>query len=237
MPAQLSSLAQRLIRGVGFDLRRRHPYRDPAMLMAHKCQQLGVRTILDIGANVGQFGMELRDAGWTGKIVSFEPLSQAHAELSRRASGNWTVAPRCAIGSENAAITINVSANSASSSLLNVTDRSTTVAPGSAFSATETVLLRRLEDLVDDTWGKVALKIDTQGYEAEVLAGAGRVLDVTEVINVEISLSELYEGGPSGSQLFSILEGLGFRCVALTEGFSDPYRNEMLQVDGTFVRR
>ncbi len=234
----ISTRIKGFIASAGFDLRKRHPYRSPAMLMANKAKELHVDTILDVGANRGQFGIELRHAGWEGRIVSFEPVSSSHAELSQAASGLWEVVPRCAVGREAGELPINVSMNSVSSSLLPVMQRSTDVAPKSAYAETEVVPVFPLDSLLQERWGgRLALKIDTQGYEGEVLAGAPRTLDRCHVVVIEISLTELYAGAPSAATILRLMEDAGFCCIAITEGFSDVKRNEMLQVDGTFVRR
>ena len=103
--------------------------------------------------------------------------------------------------------------------------------------ASETIPVRRLDDLMQPEWlGPYALKIDTQGFELEVLRGASAVLAQTAVLTVELSLAHLYSGGARVADVFALLEGQGFRAIAITEGFSDIVRNEMLQVDAIFVR-
>src|SRR6185437_13227556 len=80
---------------------------------------LGIDTVLDVGANVGQYGSALRSSGFDGRIVSCEPLPDAHAALSRRCASDpmWTALPT-AVGAEPGTVSINVSANSYSSSVL-----------------------------------------------------------------------------------------------------------------------
>jgi FkbM family methyltransferase len=232
----LSRTLQGFLRSGGFDLKRRHHYRHPAMLVATKSKKLGVDTILDVGANEGQFAQDLRDASWLGRVVSFEPQSVAHENLCRAAEGRWEVGPRCAIGRADGETTINLSAHSVSSSLLPVLSRSTQVAPATAYTGTETVSVRSLDSLLEDGWGRLALKVDTQGFEAEVLAGAQNTLQRIQVACLEVSLTALYERAPVGSTLFKLMENVGFRCISIIEGFSDPRENEMLSVDAIFVR-
>src|SRR5476649_785985 len=59
---------------------------------------LGIDLVLDIGANEGQFGQQLRRCGYGGRIVSFEPVEDVHATLSAAASGDrlWQIAPALA---------------------------------------------------------------------------------------------------------------------------------------------
>ena len=79
-----------------------------------------IDTIIDVGANDGGYGRFLRRGGFTGTIVSFEPLEKEHEALKAAADadGKWFVAPRMALGSENTEVEIHVAGNSVSSSIL-----------------------------------------------------------------------------------------------------------------------
>lgn len=232
--------ARRLAGRFGVRLVRDRAMRDPVRLLSFKASERKVATILDIGANTGQFGAELLEGGWAGQLVSFEPIGEAHSQLMARAAahgGRWAVPSAMAIGSENGETAINVSANIMSSSLLPVGEASTSVVAETAYTRTETIQVRRLDDVIDPSWpGPFAMKLDTQGFELEVVRGATETLKRTEVIMAEMSLARLYEGGARFAELYRAIEDAGFRCIALTEGFADYDRNEVLQVDGVFVR-
>lgn len=233
-------VAHRFFDRIGLDISFARPVRDPVKLLATKAAEFGVRTLLDVGANVGQFGTSLRKCGYAGAIVSFEPLSAAHARLTATAAGDlaWHVAPRMALGETNGTAAINVSHNLASSSLLRVAERSIAAAPQSGQSGTEEVPVRRLDDAIDPAWQPpYGLKLDTQGFELHVLGGAPATLARTAVAMVEMSLTPLYEGGASFVDVYRFFEEQGFRCITLTQGFADHARNELLQVDGVFVRK
>ena len=98
----LRRLLRRGVRRLGVDL---CWYTYPTLL-----DRLELDLVLDVGANTGQFAQELRDTGYSGAIVSFEPLSEAHAELIRRSSSDklWTIAPRMALGERCATVSQNV---------------------------------------------------------------------------------------------------------------------------------
>lgn len=235
----IGPLVKSAFKSLGLRLTRDAPLRDANELLVWKARRLGVETVLDIGANTGQTGAWLRKAGWTGRIVSFEPLPQAHAQLSAAAAGDpgWHVAEPMALGAENSTATINVSANLASSSLLTVEQRSVDVVPESGFVGEVEIAVRRLDEVMKPEWaGPFAMKIDTQGFEAEVLNGGPGTLAAAQVVMLEMSLVPLYQGGVSFADLYRRMEAEGFRCVAIHEGFSDLAANEMLQVDGVFVR-
>ncbi len=201
-----------------------------------------VNLFLDVGANQGQFAVDLRLSGFTGRIISFEPLIGAHEILKKRAAKDpkWLVAPRMALGSRNAIERINVSGNSFSSSLLPMMDAHLKVAPSSAYIGSQETPLRRLDDVLNDLGvaaeEPLALKLDTQGYETEVLAGAQLTLPRVKLVFTELSLVPLYEGAPSFDQTYSWFRNFGYRCVGLSHELADFATGEMLQVNGTFVR-
>jgi FkbM family methyltransferase len=236
---KIYQFAQATLLKAGLRVSFNHPVRDPAKLMAFKAAEFGVTTVLDIGANFGQFARALRAEGYSGKILSFEPLSTAHAQLSRNAADdpNWYIAPKMALGEVAGVLPINISHNLASSSLLDVDERSVQAAPESGYSGTEDVEVCRLDDAVAPEFlSPYAIKLDTQGFELHVLRGAPTTLEKTRIVVVEMSLARLYSGGATFIDVYRELELHGFRCISLTQGFSDVARNEMLQVDGVFVR-
>ena len=83
----------------------------------------------------------------------------------------------------------------------------------------------------------IALKIDTQGYEAEVLAGLNKWSDSVKVIQTEMSLTALYEGEVRFGELYQSIEARGLHCISIEPGFTDPRTYEVLQIDAIFARR
>ena len=208
-----------------------------------ECHSFATDVILDIGANTGQFAESLRANGYHGHLISFEPLSGAHAALVATAASDplWDVAERCALGASDGWAEINISGNSYSSSLLPMLDRLREAAPQAAYQGTEPCRVITLDTYIDRTFSDPAtlfgLKIDTQGYEAEVLAGLRRNHPRVKVILCEISLVPLYERGPGMSELSHLLAELGYHCVALGPEFEDPRTGELLQANGVFIKR
>ena len=208
-----------------------------------ECRSFATDVILDVGANTGQFAQGLRASGYHGHIISFEPLSAAHATLVATAASDplWDVAERCAVGASDGWAEINIAGNSYSSSLLPMLDLHREAAPQSAYQGTEPCCVITLDSYIERTFSDpttlFGLKIDTQGYEAQVLAGLRRNHDRVKVIVCEMSLAPLYTHGPSMSELSHLLAELGYRCVALGPEFEDPRNGELLQANGVFVKR
>ncbi len=213
---------------------RRHPgVRRQALLTRHE-----VDVVYDVGAAVGEFGKELRGFGYTGSIVSFEPLAAAHSRLSSVAADDpgWTV-HHCALGATPGHATINVASNSDSSSLLPMGDGHRAAAPGISYVDSEEIEVRRLDDVTAASGqrGTGFLKIDVQGFEPEVMAGATDTLASCVGLQLELSFVPLYEGGPLIDEMLARVYDLGFRLTAIDPGFAAP-GGAVLQADGIFFR-
>jgi FkbM family methyltransferase len=232
--------ARNLLRRSGWDIIRwtglQHPLGQRMRLFRHH----GVTIVLDVGANEGQHGHELRLARYKGRIVSFEPMAVPFARLTSaaRSDPRWD-AVQLALGQTNKQIEINVSANSVSSSLLPILSASLEAAATSSFVGKETVSMRRLDGIFDECVqaGEVAfLKLDVQGYELHALAGAIGVMDRIAGFQAEMSLVSLYEGAPLWTDIVSFANRHGFSLMGLEPGFADPTTGRLLQMDGIFFR-
>ncbi len=227
-------LAQRALAGRGFELRRHHAARRQRIFAAR-----GVDLVLDVGAARGGYGTQLRRFGYTGRIVSFEPLADAYADLSRaiEADPAWQ-AHRTALGAEAGTATINVASNSDSSSLLPMLDAHRAAAPQVGYVGTQTVTISRLDDLAQEALSAATtpyLKIDTQGFERGVLAGAPETLRQVVGLQLELSFVPLYDGGMTVDEAVAWAYGEGFHLVGIEQGYTAP-SGEILQVDGVFWR-
>lgn len=230
-----------LIHSAGFDLHRLSPGSNPAFQLLKALDRFEVDLVLDVGANVGQFSSELRSVGYKGNLVSFEPLSAAHRTLSDVASRDpkWLVHPRGAIGDHEGEIEINIAGNSVSSSVLPMLEAHASAANGSAYVGVEHVLISRLDSIAPQYLAKSRrpfLKIDTQGYEWQVLDGSRGVLQRMMGVRCELSLVPLYEGQRLWMEMIQRLEGEGFTLWSIQNAFTDPRDGRTLQVDAIFFR-
>lgn len=200
-----------------------------------------IDTIIDVGANDGGYGKKLRQGGYVGAVLSFEPLADAHAKLTQAAEGDaaWQVAPRMAIGASSGEIEINIAGNSTSSSILPMQTLHESAAPQSRYVGTERVPLNRLDEVVHpfiEQGNKLLLKIDTQGYEMPVLEGAIELLPRVSGIQLELSLVPLYEGQVLYKEMIDWLTAKGFDLWSVMPGFVDQGSGRMLQMDGVFFK-
>jgi len=232
---------QRLARRLGYDLIARTKARPLQAQLIAVLERFEISVVLDVGANAGQYGTALREWGYAGRIVSFEPLAEAHRLLERRAAADpaWLVAPRMAIGDRDGEVEIEVSAESDMSSVLPQTDLLRRISPSSRVVGRETVPIRRLDGLVEDyvkADDGMFLKIDTQGFEAQVLAGARRLLPELRGVQLEMSLVRCYEGERDFRDLIDDLGDVGFRPFLFIPGYFEHKLARQLQVDGVFMR-
>ena len=232
---------KKLIRAMGYEIHRYNLSSSPTYQFQQVLQSQRIDLVFDIGANVGQFAKSLREVGYNDRIVSFEPLTDAHRALSLAANNvaGWDVHERCAIGDRNGTIQINVSGNSVSSSVLPILQGHTDAAPGSAFTKTEKTLIHTLDSLATQymtSSNSTLIKIDTQGYEWHVLNGAEEVLKHAQGVMIELSIVPLYSGQRLWQDIFRRLESEGFRLWSLNPAFVDPQDGRTLQLDGLFFR-
>jgi FkbM family methyltransferase len=207
--------------------------------MLRLIRENSINLLVDVGANQGQYAERMRATGFQGTIQSFEPSGEAFALLSARAQrdGNW-VAHHLALGAISGQATLSVSNDSVSSSLLKVADPHLRVAPKSARAYAEQVRVSTLDEvLATTTDSRLWLKLDTQGSEDRVIAGAERTMASVRVLQIELSLVECYEGQADYRQIIDQLHASGFRLVMVEPGTQDVSTGELLQFDATFVRK
>ncbi len=203
--------------------------------------QFSINKLFDVGANIGQYSLNMRKIGFNKKIISFEPLKTAFSTLEEVSAkdNNWIV-NNYALGNENVESMINVSGNSFSSSILNMLPEHINRAPDSKYIAKEKIEIKKLDSVFNNYYEEgdnVLLKIDTQGFEKNVILGAGNILNKIRIIELEMSVMALYENETSFIDMINFLESKGFELFSLENGFSDSKTGRLLQLDGTFINK
>ena len=231
------------VRAAGFDVVR---YAPPAIgtVDARRLAAIErghVAAVLDVGAAGGDFGRKLRASGYGGEIVSFEPLTAAFERLAQAAEGDdrWRTL-QTAVGDRDRSAELNISGTPVSSSLLPMEPLHVETIPASQYEGHETVRVRPLDALVGELpapvrRGPFYLKIDVQGYEAQVLDGAADTLHRVAAIELEVSVRPLYRGAPLFRDMLARLEALGFTLVSWEDVLTDNGNRFVLQADCIFV--
>ncbi len=242
MSPSIKSLGKNLLRRFGVEAHGYIPGSSREAQLAAALKHFDIGFVVDVGANEGQFGLELIGSGFTGPILSVEPLPLAHAKLKQQAEQHtqWEVAAPCALGATPGTVAFNVAANSVSSSVLSVTGNSVDAEPGSRHVeklsvAQSTVDLLMCHHSLPGHGGM--LKIDTQGYEWAVLDGARESLGCFDLVMLELSLTELYVGQHLWLDVIHRMDGLGYAMWLIQPEFVDPASGRTLQVNGLFARQ
>lgn len=231
-----------ITRRAGLDVTRYHIGEDWNRNFLNQLESHQVDVVLDVGANSGQYATGLRDAGFKGRIISFEPLSAAFSILETKASMDslWDC-HRYALGDADQIISINVAGNAGhSSSVLPMLKSHQDAFPPANYIGTEEVPIHRLDSVAPEILQPsdvTFLKIDVQGFEKQVLAGSkSTVNDRCVGMQLELSFLPLYEGGMLIREAFDLVYSLGFTLTGLLPGFTDVHTGRMLQADGIFFR-
>lgn len=174
-------------------------------------QHRPVSTVLDVGANRGQYGRQLRRAGFAGHIVSVEPLPAALAALEplAAADGDWTVRRGAVVAAPvDGTVRLHVTAAEVLSSVLPPRAGATEWTEGLEVVDELDVAAWTLDEVLADTPGdRVGLKLDVQGHDLALLrSGALRDPRIAWV-QTEVPLGALYEG----------VEGLDAHVAACAE--------------------
>lgn len=200
-----------------------------------------IDTVIDGGANVGQFGLTLRRAGFTGRIYSAEPLSSAFEQLSEVASRDplWT-ADHLALSDVEGSVEINISANSVSSSVLPMLAAHSDADPHSVYVAKESAPSTTLDAYVARHGidpSVTLLKLDVQGYEGAVLASATESIGKFAAAQMELSYVPLYDGQWLADDVIEFLKKHGYELWMFdSAAMYEPESRRLLQCDGIFVR-
>lgn len=201
-------------------------------------RRMNFRTVLDVGANTGQFVGEARRMAPDAFVYSFEPLRACYELLrdGRRDDARFR-AFHVALGEEPGEVTMNRNDYSQSSSLLPMAELHKQSFPETRHSTPETVEVKRLDDVLAGVVLErpLLLKIDVQGFEAKVLAGATETLKQADVIIVETGVEALYEGQALFDDVYRMLYERGFRYRGNHNQLLSPDDGRVLQADAFFT--
>ena len=196
--------------------------------------------VLDVGANSGQFSKNLRRIGYKRQIISFEPILSAFNELKKNSKKDkkWDVF-NFALGDDEKESEINISQNSLSSSILNIKKEHLISEPKSKYIRREKILIKKLDGLneIFKNYNNIYLKIDTQGYEENILNGAKSLIKSIKGLQLEMSVYPLYEGQLLFNEFFEKLEKLDFEIWDIERTFSNPNTGKILQIDAILFKK
>ncbi|MEK6780169.1 MAG: FkbM family methyltransferase [Bacteroidota bacterium] len=224
----------------GVELSGYNIYSSEDLLLQTILKHFKITTVIDVGANEGQYALGLISNGFKGKIFSFEPIAIIFHKLSKAAErhNGWSTF-NLGIGEKEDEISINVSENFVSSSILEINQTSIAAESKSRFTHQERIRMTSLDSFfanVNIIHEDTLLKLDIQGFELNALRGAKKSLPWIKVIQIELSFVQLYKGSPLFQEVTDFLKKEGFEIFTIIPGFRNAQTGQMLQADGIFVR-
>ena len=199
----------------------------------------GIKTVIDVGANVGQFALMIHKIINNAAIYSFEPINECYKELvNKKDRINNLKCFNLALGSETREGVINRNEFLPSSSLLAMESLHKEAFPYTAITNREKINITSLDNIHNEIdWvQKILLKIDVQGYELEVLEGAKNSLNSIDLIIVETTFHKLYKSQPLFEDVYNFLYSRSFRYRGNFDQIIDPNTGRILQADAIFVK-
>lgn len=200
-----------------------------------------VDLLIDIGANVGQFGLDVRAAGYRGDILSIEPSTDVFSrlEMITKEDDRWSIIQGAA-SDETGVEMLYVADNSSLSSSLNRPSLVfSKIFPQIGISKTESVNTFRIDshlilESTNNSFVTLAIKLDIQGHELRALKGSVKILDNTILIYCEISFAEIYVDQTNIAELIAFLAAHKFRLV---DFLNQQYREgRLIQADLVFQK-
>lgn len=211
---QVTDFIKKIANGVGFEVVRLKNSPKHSLL---GLRSIPIKTIIDIGANHGQFAQWMTEELPSAKIYCFEPLPNPFEILKTWADkqNNRVVPLNWAIGDEAGQVSMFYhTEHSASSSLLPSTELTDQLYPFTKEQKEVKVDLLTLDDAMskinDPLENEILIKMDVQGFEDRVIRGGSSTFGRAKVCILEVSIEELYEGQANFKELSFMLYELGF---------------------------
>jgi FkbM family methyltransferase len=246
--SRLKTLVPALVRRAARDLILRTGYH---FVASHNVPQLtflgighhAVNTIIDVGANRGQFARRAREWFPNAVIHCFEPLPAAAEELYQWADRQKTKVNvhKIAIGAESGkAMMWHHIDHDFSSSFLRATVNTDDLFPQTRRRDQVEVTVSTLDEIFINElatgFDGLLVKLDVQGFEQQVIAGGRKIFGVSDIVILEISVRQLYYGQPEFAQIVAELSELGLFYVGNLDQQHDAL-GQPIYLDATFARR
>ena len=198
-----------------------------------------ILTVIDVGANQGQFAIASARGFEKATIYSFEPLPDVYPVLQNNVSTYPQIKSfNLALGSSNGVIDFYRNSHSHASSALPISTYQQTQLPETANTEKIQVPVQRLDQVRSELTltHPVLLKLDVQGYEKEVLEGATAMLDQVDYLVFETSFVPMYEGEPVFNEMHEYVRSKGFVLIAPVGSLQNK-TGQYLQLDVLYGRK
>ena len=186
----MKKIVKKLISSFGYEIKKKKNFFD--------FNKNSIDIVFDVGAHKGEFGKKIRENGYSKKIISFEPQEKIYKELANivKKDPNWLLHPRCALGEKNKLEFLNILSESQCSSILNPNKNLFELDENIKKLGREKCNVYSLDFIIEQFYSvskNTYLKIDTQGYDKNVLDGFVKNIKKIKFIQLEVGLYKLYE--------------------------------------------
>lgn len=223
----LKRATRQMLRPRGWELRQFDPDLSLDTYLWMLFEKMSINCVFDVGGRFGDYGVLLRNNNYRGYIFSFEPVESNFHRLQAACANDpkWH-AYHYALGSESGTAEINVSRGTNYSSFLSPSDYGVETSEDIKIERTEVVQVKRLDEVFAEVMSgidqpQVYLKMDTQGFDLEVLRGASECLTQILALQSELSLQPLYDGMTSWTAALTEFTDAGYAISALFAGYRD----------------
>ncbi len=240
-------LIRKFLQKYGYDIVKLHPKYVPNQLesatILHEnkwLQELNFATIIDIGANEGQFSERMRLLFPSAEIFAFEPLPDVYDTLvaNFKTDANFK-AFNVGIGATEGVSIFHKNESTASSSFMPMANSHKENFNFAIQTEPIELKIETLDAVFSQTTFShpLLIKLDVQGFESEVIKGGSAILAQADIIISELSFYELYTNQPLFNTIYKQLQALGFMYVGSIEQLHSPLNNKVLQADGVFIKQ
>jgi FkbM family methyltransferase len=241
---RLKRLIQRASRVVGLHVGRYPPVDSLEYHLETLLRELQIDCVLDVGAHTGEYAAMLRGLDYTGQIVSFEPVRASFEALERgRADDRAWRGENVALGADDGELEMNIYQGSVFNSFLRPAGGSNgRFGAATKVVGVEKVPVRRLETVIDEIvaarpGARLFLKMDTQGYDLQVIRGAGRRIDAIRALQSEMAVRATYAGMPTLPEALLELNRLGFELTGMFPVAREMDHLRLIELDCVMCRK
>lgn len=195
-------------------------------------------TVIDVGANAGQFTVASSKLFPSVIMHSFEPLPDCFSQLQKNVSSLKNITTyQIALGDWSGQTSLHVNSYSLSSSILPLAKAHKEAFPEATESKNITVEISTLDQIFknDNLVSPVLLKLDVQGFELQVIKGGINILKHIDYVVMETSFRPMYEGEYIFKDIMKFMEEKNFRFMRPIGWLTSPQNGEILQMDALFV--
>ncbi|NKB20504.1 MAG: FkbM family methyltransferase [Alphaproteobacteria bacterium] len=194
--------------------------------------------VIDVGINIGQF-LHLAYRLWPeAKIIGVEPTADLADKMATLYKDEPSViVEACAASDHDGEANFHITKDSQNSSLLEPSESFVADRPDDGLLRTETVQLRRMDDILKDEAGPFFVKIDVQGAEMDVLRGFGDRLGDIETLIIEAPFEEAYDGAGGFDDIYRYLADRGMDYAGPLGTLTSKHTGRVRQEDAVFVKR